>query len=190
MATTNPGKAREFADLLGGDWEVLTLRDVPERPEVEECGATFLENAMLKALAFADFEGWVVADDSGLEVDALEGAPGVRSARFAGEPKDDGRNNAKLLAAMEGVPPERRGAQFRCVLVLARGGVVRATAEGVVRGMVLEQPRGAGGFGYDPLFQPVGEARSMAELPREVKNRLSHRGQAVRALVAAWPRGE
>ncbi len=186
VATGNRGKAREFADLLGADWDILTLNDLPPAPEVEETGDTFLANATLKAMAHASFDGWVVADDSGLEVDILQGAPGTRSARFAGEPKDDARNNAKLLAALADIPAHQRDAQFRCVLVLARAGEVVATAEGIVRGTILDAPRGSGGFGYDPLFQPEGETRSMAELPPEAKHALSHRGRAVRALVAAW----
>ncbi|GAB4244941.1 MAG: XTP/dITP diphosphatase [Candidatus Methylacidiphilales bacterium] len=188
VATTSPGKAREFADLLGTAWTVLTLKDLPTASAVEETGDSFLANATLKALAYPTFDGWVVADDSGLEVDELHGAPGIHSARFAGEPRDDARNNAKLLALLEGVPPERRGSQFRCVLVLARAGQVMATAEGIVRGRILDAPRGSGGFGYDPIFQPDGKGCSMAELSPEAKHALSHRGKAVRALLAAWPR--
>lgn len=188
VATHNLGKAREFSDLLGPGWEILTFRDLPTPPQVEESGSTFLANATLKALALPDFPGWVVADDSGLEVDALGGAPGVHSARFAGEPADDARNNAKLLTALANVPPDQRGAQFRCVLALARAGHILATAEGIVRGTILPSPRGSGGFGYDPLFQPDGETRTLAELPPLAKHALSHRGKAVRALRAAWPK--
>jgi XTP/dITP diphosphohydrolase len=188
VATKNPGKAKEFQEMLGTDWKVTTLLDLPEAGEVVEDGATFEANARKKALAFSgggvgQVDGWVLADDSGLEVDYLEGAPGIYSARYATAPdgsKDDEANNRKLLAELEGVPEEKRGAQFRCVLALAQRGKVKQVFEGIVRGRILEAPRGEHGFGYDPLFLPEGFDRTTAELSPDEKHRISHRGQATR----------
>jgi XTP/dITP diphosphohydrolase len=182
IATANPGKAREFQEMLGNDWTVRTLRDLPGVPDIVEDGATFEENARIKALALP-FDGLVLADDSGLEVDALDGAPGVRSARYAGEPKDDRRNLEKLLQVMEPVPDDRRGAQFRCVLVLARGGRVVHVTEGICRGRIARVATGDGGFGYDPVFIPDGRSESFGVLSSEVKHALSHRGAALRRMV-------
>jgi len=187
IATKNEGKAREFREMLGAAWDVKTLLDLGETPDVVEDGDTFEANARKKALAFSGkFEGIVLADDSGLEVDALDGAPGVYSARFAAGTdglKDDGANNRKILSLLEGVPTERRGAQFRCVLALAQGSGVLAVFEGIVRGRILETPRGERGFGYDPLFLPHGQDRTTAEMPPEEKHAISHRGQATRAAA-------
>jgi XTP/dITP diphosphohydrolase len=182
IATANPGKAREFQEMLGNDWTVRTLRDLPGVPDIVEDGATFEENARIKALALP-FDGLVLADDSGLEVDALDGAPGVCSARYAGEPKDDRRNLEKLLQVMEPVPDDRRGAQFRCVLVLARGGRVVHVTEGICRGRIARVATGDGGFGYDPVFIPDGRSESFGVLSSEVKHALSHRGAALRRMV-------
>jgi XTP/dITP diphosphohydrolase len=182
IATANPGKAREFQEMLGTDWTVRTLRDLPGMPDIVEDGATFEENARIKALALP-FDGLVLADDSGLEVDALDGAPGVCSARYAGEPKDDRRNLEKLLQVMEPVPDDRRGAQFRCVLVLARGGRVVHVTEGICRGRIARVATGDGGFGYDPVFIPDGRSESFGVLSSEVKHALSHRGAALRRMV-------
>jgi XTP/dITP diphosphohydrolase len=182
ISTANPGKAREFQEMLGNDWTVRTLRDLPGMPDIVEDGATFEENARIKALALP-FDGLVLADDSGLEVDALDGAPGVRSARYAGEPKDDRRNLEKLLQVMEPVPDDRRGAQFRCVLVLARGGRVVHVTEGICRGRIARVATGDGGFGYDPVFIPDGRSESFGVLSSEVKHALSHRGAALRRMV-------
>lgn len=195
VATKNKGKAREFAELLGSGWRVETLLDRSELQEGVEDGATFPENAEKKARAVGRQVGpavYVLADDSGLEVDALGGAPGVYSARYAGEPKDDARNNAKLLAALEAVPDGRRGAQFRCSLCLAQGDAVVATADGICRGRLLRAPRGSDGFGYDPLFVPEegGGTLTFAEMPSEAKHALSHRGRAMRTMarrIAALP---
>jgi XTP/dITP diphosphohydrolase len=189
LATSNRGKAREFDEMLGEAWEIFTLADLPPEEEVAETGRTFLENARLKALAGAKrFEGWVVADDSGLEVDVLGGRPGIHSARYAGVPRDDARNNEKLLEALRGQPMERRGAQFRCVLVVAEGSRVLFECEGVCRGTIATAASGSGGFGYDPLFIPEGESRSFAELPSALKHTMSHRSRAVARLVA-WLNG-
>jgi XTP/dITP diphosphohydrolase len=186
IATSNPGKAREFQEMLGLAWEVRTLKDLPEVPEIVEDGATFEANAQKKARALADcWDGLVMADDSGLEVDALGGAPGVHSARYAGRQGDDAANNLKLLAALAGVPPERRGAQFRCVLVVRIPDGMEQAFQGLCRGRILEAPRGTGGFGYDPIFVPEGESRTLAELSPAAKHALSHRGQAFRQ-ASAW----
>jgi len=190
VATKNKGKAREFADLLGAEWTVVTLLDRPELTEGVEDGVTFQENAAKKAVPISLQVGpevLVLADDSGLEVDALDGAPGVYSARYAGEadPKlRDGRNNAKLLAALADVSTDQRGAQFRCSLALARNGVVIATADGVCRGRLLAAGRGGEGFGYDPLFVPDGSELTFSEMPLEQKHRFSHRGKALAAMAA------
>lgn len=186
LATRNPGKVREMAALLADlGVTVRSLSDVPGAPEVEEDGRTFAENAVKKAETIARFTGLpALADDLGLEVDALGGAPGVFSARYAGEGASDAANNAKLLAALAGVPAERRTARYRCVLALAVPGMPTVTVEGVCEGRIAEQPRGTGGFGYDPLFYLPGRGKTMAELRPEEKNAISHRGQALRRLKA------
>jgi XTP/dITP diphosphohydrolase len=161
-----------------------------EPPEVEETGDTFLANALLKARAYAAWSGLAaVADDSGLEVDALGGAPGVRSARYAGPGASDQANLDKLLAALAGVPPERRTARFRCAAVLVDPGRGEWHAEAAWEGRVLEAPRGSGGFGYDPVFLPDGWDRTSAEVDQATKDAASHRGKAFRALrpaIEAW----
>ncbi|MDX6767194.1 MAG: RdgB/HAM1 family non-canonical purine NTP pyrophosphatase [Candidatus Methylacidiphilales bacterium] len=186
IATGNRGKAREFQEMIGHAWRVLTLRDLPEAPTVEEDGATFEANACKKALALVPhFDGPILADDSGLEVDALGGAPGVFSARYAGVHGDDAANNRKLMEAMRDVPEAARGAQFHCVLAWVEGGIVRGTYEGICRGRILREGRGTNGFGYDPLFQPEGFLHTMAELDPGEKHALSHRGKAMRLAVEA-----
>jgi XTP/dITP diphosphohydrolase len=184
LATRNPGKLAELRELLAG--LPYVLRPLPEEAEeVEETGATFLENAALKAVAASRDGGLALADDSGLEVDALAGAPGVLSARYAGPGATAEQRNAKLLAALEGVPAELRTARFRCVVAIARGGEVLWTGHGECHGRIAETPRGAGGFGYDPVFLLAPEyARAMAELSPAMKNRVSHRAHAMRAAVA------
>jgi len=189
IATRNRHKTGELAALLGTAFQVEDLTGHPDMPEVEETGTTFLENAVLKALAASRHFGaahLVLADDSGLEVDALGGAPGVLSARFAGKGATDRGNLELLLARLEGVPD--RAARFRCVIALARGGEVAATFEGTCEGSILHAARGCEGFGYDPVFVPQGESATFAELPAEVKNRLSHRAIAT-AQALAWLRG-
>ena len=180
LATRNAGKLRELRSRVHG-LEVLSLDDVAPIPEVEETEDTLESNARLKALAGARETGlWTVADDSGLFVDALGGAPGVRSARYA--PGSDADRVHALLRAMEGVPDGQRGAAFRCVLVLASpGGEVR-TVEGECRGSILRAPRGTAGFGYDPVFLVPELGRTMAELSLEEKGRVSHRARALDAL--------
>jgi XTP/dITP diphosphohydrolase len=187
IATRNAHKTREFSAVLGQDFAVSDLADELEIPPIEETGSTFVENAILKAVAMSKhFPDFVVGDDSGLEVDALQGAPGIYSARYAGESASDQENIAKLLTELAKHPKQNRySARFRCVLALARQGKILGTFEGIVEGAIVTQPRGAAGFGYDPVFQPLGLAQTFAELPSEEKNEISHRGQAIRALRVA-----
>ena len=184
-ATRNPGKLREIREIVAGTplvWH--SLDEYPEVPEVEESGATFAENARLKALQYAQATGLcTLADDSGLEVDALGGAPGVHSARYAGQPCDYAANNRKLVRALVDVPPERRGARFRCAMALARGGAVVLETEGVMAGRIIAEPRGANGFGYDPHFLLPDLGRTAAELTPAEKHARSHRGEALRAML-------
>lgn len=184
LASGNPGKLREFGQMLADSGiELLPLSEFDVEPAAETA-PTFVENALAKARQAASGTGLpAIADDSGLEVDALDGAPGVRSARYAGEPRDDAANNRKLLAALEGRPPEARSARFRAVLVYLRHAADPAPliVEGVWEGRIAEAPRGSGGFGYDPLFE-LPDGRTSAELPAADKNRLSHRGQALAGL--------
>ena len=185
IATRNRGKAREFRELLGSDFEVSDLSGYPEIPEIAETGETFLENAQLKAVAISQrVAGLILGDDSGLEVDALGGAPGIFSARYSGEHATDQRNIEKLQDDLANFCKEQRGARFRCVLVLAQAGQVINHAEGVVEGEIVESPRGSDGFGYDPIFQPLGYSETFAELAAATKNAISHRAQAVKALRA------
>jgi XTP/dITP diphosphohydrolase len=181
LATRNPGKVRELSQLLSPlGYEVLSLEHFPGVPEVVEDGATFKDNAVKKATAVARHTGQLaLADDSGLEVDYLGGAPGVRSARFAGEGHDDRANNEKLLRLLAGVPPEKRTARFRCVVAVATPEGKVLTTEGTCEGIIAEEPRGEGGFGYDPLFYVPSCGKTFAELDPEVKNRISHRGRAL-----------
>lgn len=184
LATRNAHKTRELAQMLGPDFVLEDLRARPEIGEVVEDGATFFENARLKALTISrQIAGLILADDSGLEVDSLGGAPGVYSARYAGEGATDEANRRKLLAEMSLLPASAsRDARFRCVLVLARDGQVLASFDGAVEGQILAEERGAGGFGYDPLFQPDGFGKSFAELGPEEKNAISHRAVAAAQL--------
>lgn len=184
VATGNPGKLREFRCLLAGlPFELASQADLGVAAP-EETGSSFLANALLKARHAAAATGAAaIADDSGLEVDALGGAPGIYSARYAGPGADDGSNNAKLLAALEGTPPERRGARYRCALAFLDGASDTAlTAEGVWEGTILDAPRGTGGFGYDAYFWLSELRMTAAELDPQEKNRRSHRGMALRAL--------
>lgn len=185
VATRNAGKLKEIRRLLAtADVEVLGLASIADAPEVEEDGATFEANAIKKAVTLAQFCGCpTLADDSGLAVDVLDGAPGVHSARYAGPMADDEANNRKLLAALADVPPERRTAAFHCAMALATPDGRSRTCDGLVRGRILEAPRGEGGFGYDPLFLVAEYGRTMAELPLDIKNRISHRGQALRRML-------
>lgn len=185
LATQNRGKVKELQDLLlAEDIEVLSLGDLGEWEDVEETGATFADNAAVKARIAAQRTGLVsLADDSGLEVDALQGAPGVYSARYAGEPKDDDRNNDKLLQELEGVPEEQRTGRFRCALVIACPNGEEYLTEGTVEGRILNERRGKEGFGYDPLFYLPDFGRTMAQLNLSQKNKISHRAQAFRQAV-------
>lgn len=187
LASGNPGKLAEFRALLAdGGFEVLPQHALGV-DDAAETGLTFVENALLKARHAARATGLpALADDSGLCVDALRGAPGLYSARYAGHHGDNAANNVKLLKELDGVPTAQRGAFFICVLVLLRHADDPAPliAEGRWHGRVLEGLRGTHGFGYDPLFLPDGETRSSAELDPTIKNQLSHRGQALRQLRA------
>jgi XTP/dITP diphosphohydrolase len=185
LATRNSDKTREFEEILGDTFDVRDLTDVAELPAVEETGLTFEANAVLKAVETSKhFHGLVVADDSGLEVDALQGAPGIYSARYAGERATDEDNVAKLLAELDRCDPAPHSARFRCALALAQGGEILETFDGVVEGTIVSAARGSAGFGYDPVFQPQGFEQTFAELSPAEKNRISHRARAIRALRA------
>jgi XTP/dITP diphosphohydrolase len=188
LATGNRGKLRELAQLLAPhDADVVPQTELGVG-EVEETGLTFLENALIKARHAARATGLpAIADDSGLVVDALGGAPGVRSARYAGEGASDAANVAKLLATLKDIPAARRTARFVCTMAYLRSAEdpLPIVAQGVWEGTIAEAPRGANGFGYDPVFLVPTHGCTAAELAPEVKNSLSHRGQALRALVAA-----
>ena len=184
IATRNTHKSGEIREMIGDRFEVLDVNDFPEMPEVEETGTTFLENATLKAVAISrEVDGIVVSDDSGLEVDALNGAPGVWSSSFGGEEGNHALNNQRLMKEMS--EQSDRTARFRCTMVLARKGEILANFSGAVEGQILAAAYGAGGFGYDPLFAPEGHEKSFAELGADVKNALSHRGRAL-AQVVKW----
>jgi XTP/dITP diphosphohydrolase len=181
LATRNAHKTREFAEILGQGFHVRDLTGLDGFPPIEETGRTFAENAKLKALAVAqDRQSLVIADDSGLEVDALNGAPGIYSARYAGENATDEQNIEKLLRELAG--RESRKARFRCVIALARNGKLLGEFEGTVEGAIVDLARGRGGFGYDPVFRPDGFDKTFGELPAETKNRISHRAKAIAAL--------
>jgi XTP/dITP diphosphohydrolase len=197
LASGNQGKLRELRTILDGlPVELVGLAEagLGEPPEVEETGDTFLENALLKGRAYAAWSGLAaVADDSGLEVDALGGAPGVRSARYAGPGAGDQANLDKLLAELTGVPPERRTARFRCAAVLVDPEAGEWHAEAAWEGRLLDAPRGSGGFGYDPVFLPDGWELTSAEVDQAAKDAASHRGKAFRALrpaIEAWARDQ
>ena len=182
IATKNAHKTEEIRAILGDGWEVGDLNAYPDIAAPEETGDTFLANATIKALAASCiFPGLVLSDDSGLEVDALGGAPGVWSARYAGETASSAEHRAKLLRELTGA--RDRTARFRCVMVLAENGAVLGAFDGAVEGTIIAGERGTGGFGYDPLFIPDGYAETFGELPSEVKNQLSHRARALRAVV-------
>jgi XTP/dITP diphosphohydrolase len=182
VASSNPGKVREIRALLPPDFAVVGLDDLGLQSP-KETGSTLRENADLKALFAARASGMVaLADDSGLEVEALAGAPGVRSARFAGEPPDDAKNRKALLAAMSGVSKERRKARFVCAVSLATPDGIVATSEGMVSGTILDYERGSRGFGYDSLFL-LPDGRTIAELLDEEKNAMSHRSVAIRTIL-------
>jgi XTP/dITP diphosphohydrolase len=197
LATKNPKKRRELELFLAPfELQLATLDEVNKLPAVVEDQPTFALNAAKKATSAARASGiWSLADDSGLEVDALGGAPGVNSARYAGEPADDARNNLKLLEALAGLPRDRRGARFTCALALARpDGTLAFEVEGEARGRILPAPRGTGDFGYDPLFlftEPGFQqsGRGFAELSGPEKAAVSHRGRALRRLAELLRKG-
>jgi len=195
LATRNANKTREFRELLGEDFDVHDLSFFDEMAIPKESGRTFEENAIFKAVAASqdrrvqDRHLLVVADDSGLEVDALGGAPGILSARYAGETASDKENIDKLLSelARRNAPLDQRSARFRCVIALARESELLGRFEGVVEGLIVDLPRGSLGFGYDPIFVPNGFDKTFGELPIELKNRISHRARAIRAFRAGLP---
>jgi len=190
VATRNAHKTREIEQIFGSALAVRDLTAHPEISEIMESGTSFEENAKLKAIAVSrKLPGLVIADDSGLEVDALSGAPGVQSARYAGTNASDAERIAKLVSRLANIEEKstQRWARFRCVLAVARDGQVLATMEGVVEGKIAERPRGSHGFGYDPIFIPDGFEETFAELPDEVKNNISHRAKAIRKLQAELP---
>jgi XTP/dITP diphosphohydrolase len=192
VATANAGKLRELTALLAGlDMQLVAQSGLGIAP-VEETGTTFAENALLKARHAARCTGLAaIADDSGLEVAALQGAPGLYSARYAGPGSDDAANNAKLLRVLAGVPDEARGARYRCVLVFVNGpdDPAPVVAQASWEGRIIDTPRGSGGFGYDPYFWLPDRGCTAAELDAAEKNRISHRGQAMRQLRVALERG-
>mgnify|MGYP001019374294 CR=1 FL=1 len=189
LATRNQHKQRELEELLNPlGIKVKSLADIPDCPEIEEDGQSFEENAIKKARLTAIYTGMTtLADDSGLEVEALGGQPGVYSARFAGEPGNDEANNRKLLRLMQDIPADQRQARFVCVVAISDPDGTTRTVSGVCEGQIAFEPRGTGGFGYDPLFIPTGYTRSFAELTAEEKNRISHRAKALQKLPRLFP---
>jgi len=190
IATNNPGKAREMSEILcetdSPTSQLVRWRSLSEFtgwPEPVEDGQTFTANAEIKARHYARLSGlWTIADDSGLEVDALGGEPGVRSSRYAGEPPDADANNALLVKRLAQVPADRRSARFRCVALLSDGEKTLASAQGSVEGKIVDRPRGTNGFGYDPHFMVQGTEMTAAQMAPEQKHALSHRGRALRKL--------
>jgi len=181
LATRNAHKTREFQELLGDYYQIADLAALAALKLPAETGSTFQENAILKAVTISRVVDYlVIADDSGLEVDALGDAPGIYSARYAGDRASDAANVDKLLRELGNVT--NRSARFRCVIALARAGKVLGTLDGVVEGTITNQPRGNCGFGYDPVFQPTGFAETFAEMASRLKNEISHRSKAVAAL--------
>jgi len=188
LASNNKGKVREIGQLLADHHMEVVPQSTFDIPEVDETGLTFVENAILKARNAAKLSGLpAIADDSGLEVDALKGAPGIYSARYAGPGAKDADNNTKMLRELAGLPEDERTARFQCVMVFMRHDQdpTPLICQGTWEGRILETPQGENGFGYDPLFFVPGEDCSAAELSAEVKNAQSHRGQALRALLLA-----
>jgi XTP/dITP diphosphohydrolase len=184
IATRNAHKTKEIRQMAGDSYIVRDANDFHDFPQVEETGTTFLQNATLKAEAISScVDGFVLSDDSGLEVDALDGAPGVWSSSYGGEEGNHARNNQRLLDDMRLVPQEMRSARFVCVMVVARDGKALAHFRGSVEGRILLAPSGEEGFGYDPLFAPIGHEVSFAALGAEIKNQLSHRARALSAAL-------
>jgi XTP/dITP diphosphohydrolase len=196
LATRNAHKTREIQQILGPAFAVSDLSAHPQIADIRETGKSYEENAMLKAVgASRHLQALIVADDSGLEVDAIGGAPGIFSARYAGEHATDKENIEKLLGELVRTEVEetKRSARFRCVIALARQGELLGTFEGIVEGAIVKRPRGSNGFGYDPIFVPSGFEKTFGELSPEVKNTISHRAKAIRCLtaeLAALERGD
>jgi XTP/dITP diphosphohydrolase len=187
VATRNRNKTREIQQILGPKFDLRDLTAYPQISQAVESGKSFEENATLKAIAVSkELSGLVIADDSGLEVAALDGAPGIYSARYAGDQATDKENIDRLLGELGriGAQRDQRRARFRCVLALARNGQMLGMFEGIADGAIADQPRGSRGFGYDPIFVPKEFKRTFAELPAELKNRISHRAQAIHVLAA------
>ncbi|SHI76667.1 XTP/dITP diphosphohydrolase [Rubritalea squalenifaciens DSM 18772] len=184
IATRNAHKTEEIREMLGDQFQVSDLNGL-EFPPVEETGTTFLENATLKAVEISkQTDELVISDDSGLEVDALDGEPGVYSSRYGGEDGNDQLNNAKLMEKLSLLRPDvKRSARFRCVMVIARNGQRLAHFSGSVEGRIIDEKRGDHGFGYDPLFIPDGHEKTFAELDGQIKNSLSHRSRALTQVV-------
>jgi XTP/dITP diphosphohydrolase len=191
VATWNTHKTREIGQILGSGWNVRDLTTLVDAPRVEETGSTFAENAALKAVAISEsFPGLVLADDSGLAVDALNGQPGVYSARFAGEDATDAQNRSKLIGLLKLLSAGEFPGRFRCEMVLASKGEIQGSFSGTVEGIVVPFERGDHGFGYDSMFIPAGYSETFAELPGEIKNRLSHRAWALAEVVAFLQSGQ
>ena len=190
IATRNRGKSREFQAMLGKGWKVADLHALPRMKEIQETGRTFLANARIKALAVSlALPGrLVLADDSGLVVSALGGRPGVRSARFSGPGSTDEKNRRRLLGLMKRIPMGRRRAYFQATLVLARSGRVLGARSGRVWGRITESEQGSGGFGYDPIFKPIGFTKTFGELSGRTKDRISHRAKAVQGIMGLLSR--
>lgn len=184
IATHNPGKVKEFKEILEPKgYDVKSLADIGYTEEIEETGHTFEENAVLKAEAVAKaVNKMVIADDSGLSIDNLGGSPGVYSARYAGEQRDDQANIVKVLGELKGIEKEQRTARFRCALAVSIPGEETKTVEGHVEGYIAEEPRGEYGFGYDPIFIVKDKDKTMAELTSDEKNKISHRADALKKL--------
>lgn len=182
LASHNPHKTREFRELLKKEFLIDDLNSFPQIKVAEETGATFVENATLKAVSVSEHQNYsfTIADDSGLEVDALGGAPGIYSARYAGEKASDQENVTKLLRELKAATS--RSARFCCIIALARAGKLLGTFEGTVEGEIVNRPRGTNGFGYDPVFEPNGFQQTFAEMASGLKNEISHRAKAIAAL--------
>ena len=184
LATRNKGKVREIGEILKDQHgiELLSLRNYPNAPDVVEDGKTYEENAIKKASALAEYTGQLtISDDSGLEVDALDGAPGVHSARYAGENASDQDRILKLLEALQNIPDSRRSGRFTCAVAIAEPFAQVRVVRGICEGQIIRTPRGASGFGYDPIFVPLGYAETFAELGDEIKNQISHRAKALKS---------